>query len=328
MPAESDTHARTLMSWPPRQSHWTDYGPAVQEDVARIARAVAEHEPVTMVASPDEVEAATRACGAGVEVVPVATDDLWMRDTGPTMVVGPDGLAGINFHFNGWGGKQKNEFDAKVASSLLDHKGITRIDAPIVAEGGSLEADGAGTFMATESSLVNPNRNPGKSRNDIERALQDLLGVTTVIWFEGVRGHDITDAHVDGLARFVEPGVVLLGKPAGDDPIATRLYNQAREVLEGATDARGKQFELVDLPEVATNELGKRGEMFFGGYANYYVINGAVLVPTFNAPKSDANAASIIAELHPGRTIVQIDINAIAEGGGGIHCATQQQPAV
>ncbi|MCH9708486.1 MAG: agmatine deiminase family protein [Actinomycetia bacterium] len=329
MPAESARHARTFMSWPPLGSVWEGKdGPAVQSDIAAIARAVAEFEPVVLLAAPAETRAARRACGSGVEVIPIATDDLWMRDSGPTFVIGSGTLAGIDFHFNGWGGKQEHARDEMVAASLLSRIGVTRIDAPITAEGGSLEVDGEGTLMATQSSLINPNRNPGVSREAIETALKDLTGVSKVIWFDGVRGQDITDYHVDSLARFAEPGTVLLSRPAPADDVWTRAYRQALKVLQQATDARGRRFEIVELPEPDPTTIADRGEAFLGSYANYYVVNGGVLVPRFGDRRGDADAKAIVGELHPGREVVQMRIDTVAEGGGGIHCATQQEPAV
>lgn len=333
MPAETQRHERTYMAWPPLDSGWDEWAEDVQGDIARIARSIAEFEPVVLLAAPEEVKAARRACGSGVEVIPVPVDDLWMRDTGPTYVAtGPKRksrpLHGIDFHFNGWGGKQEHERDAKVARTVLTREGVPRIDAPLIAEGGSLEVDGHGTLLVTESSLVNGNRNPGMSRDEIEAALKDLLGVTTVIWLKGVRGKDITDYHVDALARFAEDGAVLLSRPpegAGPD-VWTRAYDQARGVLETATDARGRQLELVDLPEPDPSELGRRGPDFLGSYANFYAVNDAVIIPRFGDRRADRNAASIIGELHPGREVVQVQIDTVAEGGGGIHCATQQQP--
>ncbi|MFE9396319.1 agmatine deiminase family protein [Streptomyces flavidovirens] len=331
MPAESQRHERTFMAWPPSDSVWEDAAPAVQRDVARIARAIAEHEPVTLLAAPREAARARRACGASVEVVPIPVDDLWMRDSGPTFVTGPGGtIAGIDFHFNGWGGKQEHRRDGHVAERLLARNGVARLNAPITAEGGSLETDGAGTLLVTESSLVNRNRNPGRSRSDIEATLKEQLGIAEVIWLKGVRGEDITDCHVDALARFAEPGVVVLSRPpAGTEPdVWTRVYDQARGVLKSATDARGRQLEIVELPEPDPAELGTRGPDFLGSYVNYYVVNGAVLLPRFGDRDADDRAASIVRDLHPGRSVVQVDIHTLAEGGGGIHCATQQQPAV
>ncbi|MEN8651238.1 agmatine deiminase family protein [Streptomyces sp. 21So2-11] len=330
MPPETQQHKRTFMAWPPLDSDWAsaDLAEDVQRDIAGIAQRTAEFEPVVLLAAPKEVKAAQRACGAGVEVIPVAVDDLWMRDTGPTFVTGPKGLAGVDLHFNGWGGKQEHERDGRVARTVLTREHVPRIDAPLTAEGGSLEVDGQGTLLVTESSLVNPNRNPGMSRDEIEAALKNLVGATKVIWLKGLRGEDITDYHVDSLARFAENGVVLLSSPPRNTPpdVWTRAYDQARSVLKEATDARGRRLELVDLPEPDPTELGSRGADFLGSYANYYVVNDAVIIPRFGDRKADRNAASIIGELHPGREVVPVEIHTVAEGGGGIHCATQQQP--
>ncbi|MEV2274796.1 agmatine deiminase family protein [Nocardiopsis sp. NPDC049922] len=328
MPAETHEHVRTFMSWPPLDSVWEDMARDVQDDIAGIARALSEFEPVVMLAAAEEAGAARRACGSGVEVIEVATDDLWMRDTGPTFVEGPQGLAGIDLHFNGWGGKQQHGHDAQVARAVLEYADVPRVDAPLVGEGGSLEVDGHGTLLVTESSLVNANRNPGLSRDAIEDSLKDLVGADKVIWFTGVKGRDITDYHVDSLARFGENGVVLLSRAwDGDGPdVWTRAYDQARGVLENATDARGRTFEIVDLPEPDPATLGRRGEDFLGSYANYYLANDAVLIPRFGDRDADGRAAAIIGDLYPDREVVQLEIHTIAEGGGGIHCATQQQP--
>ncbi|WP_028815375.1 agmatine deiminase family protein [Streptomyces flavidovirens] len=331
MPSEAQRHARTFMAWPPADSQWADWAEEAQGDIARVARVIAGFEPVVLLAAPEEVKRARRACGSGVEVVPVAVDDLWVRDTGPTLVMGPGGsLEGIDFHFNGWGGKQEHRRDEKVARTVLAREGLPRLDAPITAEGGSLEVDGHGTLMVTESSLVNPNRNPGRSRDEIEKALKELLGVSVVIWFKGVRGQDITDYHVDALARFAEDGTVLLSRPhpANGPDVWSRAYDQARGVLKTAANARGRTPEIIDLPEPDPSALGRRGPDFLGSYANFYVVNDAVIVPRFGDRKADRNAVSIIGDLHPGRKVVPVEINTVAEGGGGIHCATQQQPDV
>ncbi|WP_345945303.1 agmatine/peptidylarginine deiminase [Streptomyces albus subsp. chlorinus] len=328
MPAETHEHVRTFMSWPPLDSVWEDMAKDAQRDIAGIARALAGFEPVVMLAAPEEAKAARRACGAGVDVIAVPTDDLWMRDSGPTFVLGPEGLAGIDLHFNGWGGKQEHEHDAKVARAVLEYAGVPRVDAPLVGEGGSLEVDGHGTLLVTESSLVNANRNPGLSRDEIENSLKHLVGADQVIWFKGAKGQDITDYHVDSLARFGENGVVLLSRAwDGDGPdVWTRAYDQARGVLENATDARGRKFEIIDLPEPDPARLGRRGKDFLGSYANYYIANDAVLIPRFGDRRADQQAAAVIGDLYPDREVVQLEIHTVAEGGGGIHCVTQQQP--
>ena len=216
--------------------------------------------------------------------------------------------------------------DRHVASEILADERVKRIQAPIVGEGGSIEIDGKGTLMATESSLVNANRNPGKSRDDIERALKELFGVTTVIWVDGVRDKDITDYHIDALARFAKPGVVVMSTPDPQAPqdVWATAYNQARGVLSNAVDAAGQRLQIVDLPEPV--DIGRRGEDFLATYVNYSVVNGGVIAPRFGDKRADGNAASILRELYPGREVVQVSVDTLGEGGGGIHCATQQLP--
>ncbi|MEU8780173.1 agmatine deiminase family protein [Streptomyces sp. NPDC048637] len=325
LPDEAHPHEATYMSWPGRRV-WGPDTAGARADIARLARTIAEFEPVRLLAGGREAKAAQRACGSGVEVVPTPVDDLWMRDTGPVFVLGPDGVAGVDLNFNGWGGKQEHGHDRRVARAILADGRLPRIKAPITGEGGAVEGDGQGTLMAAESSLVNDNRNPGRSRAQIEQALKDLFGATTVIWVKGVKGEDITDYHIDALARFSAPGVVVLSTPAKNAPrdVFTGAYEQARKVLEGAVDARGKRLEVVELPEPA--DIGRRGEGFLACYVNYYVANGAVIMPRFGDRKADSRAAAILREQYPGREIVQLPVDTIGEGGGGIHCSTQQLP--
>ncbi|MFE4973457.1 agmatine deiminase family protein [Kitasatospora sp. NPDC056651] len=330
MPAESGPHTRTFMAWPALEQVWGDQLPGVRQDIAGLARAVAGFEPVVLLARPDQAAQARQACGSSVEVLELAVDDLWIRDTGPTFVTGPRGIAGVDLDFNGWGDKQTHAEDSLVARRLLDHYRITRLQAPVTGEGGGIEVDGQGTLMATESSWVNGNRNPDKSRDLIEAGLRESLGVEKVIWFRGVAGQDITDCHVDALARFAGPGTVVLHRPAADTPpdVWTTASAQALGVLRSQTDARGRAIEVVDLPEPDAGLIRGTGKEFLATYVNYYVCNGGLVVPRFGDRAADDRAAGIIGDLHPGRTVTRVDIDHIAAGGGGIHCATQQQPAV
>ncbi|MGW1177569.1 agmatine deiminase family protein [Kitasatospora sp. NPDC002543] len=328
MPAESEPHTRTFMAWPALDQVWGDELPGVRQDIAGLAQAIAAFEPVVLLARPDQAAQARQACGSSVEVLELKVDDLWVRDTGPTFVTGPKGLAGVDFNFNGWGDKQTHANDSLVARYLLDHYRITRVQAPITGEGGGIEVDGEGTLMATESSWVNGNRNPGRTRDGIEASLKELLGVEKVIWFQGVAGQDITDCHVDALARFAEPGTVVLHRPAADAPadVWTTAAAQALQVIQTETDAKGRTLKVVDLPEPDLGLIPGAGKDFLATYVNYYVCNGGVIVPRFGDQNADQRAAGIIGELHPGRKVTQVDINHVAAGGGGIHCATQQQP--
>ncbi|WTW93497.1 agmatine deiminase family protein [Streptomycetaceae bacterium NBC_01309] len=326
--AEWSRHERTFMSWPSSDGIWGEDLPAVRADLARIARAVAEFEPVVMMARPGQEDVARAAVGSQVEVIPLPVDDLWARDTVPVFVLDGGVVTGIDFNFNGWGDKQAHADDAQVGRLLLERYRIPRVVAPLVAEGGSFETDGQGTLLVTESSVVNDNRNPGKSRQQIEDELKRTLGVGQVIWFAGVRGEDITDAHVDSLVRFTAPGVVLLDQafPGSPPDSWSRAADQARGVLETAVDARGRPLRVVDLPQPDPDEITGTGDSFVSTYANFYVANGAVFMPEFGDTQADDRARGILAEHFPGRRIVPLQIDAIAAGGGGIHCATHDMP--
>ncbi|WP_181775438.1 agmatine deiminase family protein [Amycolatopsis pittospori] len=327
--AEWESHARTFLSWPASTSIWAEDLPAVREEIAGLARAIAGYEPVVLLARPEHADAAQEACGDAVEVVPIPVDDLWARDTVPVFVEEAGKVAGVDFNFSGWGGKQKpHDKDAAVARAVLGRYGLSRTETWITAEGGSFETDGVGTLMVTESSLVNDNRNKGKSRQEIEDELKKALGVQKVIWFAGVRGEDITDAHVDCLARFTAPGVVLLDKAAPGTPPDSwsRAADQAREVLANATGADGKPIQVIDLVQPDPDAVEGYGEDSVISYANFYVANKSVFVPKFGDAAADDRARQILREQFPGREIVPVKIATIASGGGGIHCSTHDQP--
>ncbi|WP_392895160.1 agmatine/peptidylarginine deiminase [Streptomyces sp. LN699] len=327
--AEWESHTRTFMSWPALSAVWHEDLRYVREDIARIARAIGEYEAVVMMARPDQVDAAQRAVGSQVEVIPLAVDDLWARDTVPVFVEEGGKVVGVDFNFNGWGNKQKqHQNDALVGRTVLKKYGISRLQAPLVAEGGSFEPDGEGTLMITESSIVNDNRNRGKNRDTIEKELKETLGVEKVIWLAGVRGEDITDAHVDSLVRFAAPGVVLLDRAHPSTPADSwsRSADQAKSVLSKATDARGRRFEVIDLPQPDLNRITGEGDDFVSTYANFYIANDAVFMPRFGDRKADDTARGILREHFPKRDVVPVAIDTIASGGGGIHCSTHDQP--
>ncbi|MFJ9953125.1 agmatine deiminase family protein [Kitasatospora sp. NPDC091207] len=338
MPAETDRHTRTFMAWPALFSVWQNKLSAVRRNIADLAHEISRFEPVVVLARPGQAADARYSCGSGayfpIEVLEVANDDLWIRDFGPTFVVAPGGIAGVDTNFNGWG-KTGTDYsqpfanDAAAAATLLRGYGVDRIQAPFVGEGGSLETDGQGTLLATVSSLVNPNRNPGMSQQDVEQALRTSLGIDKVIWVPGLAGQDITDCHIDCLARFTAPGQVLLDQPGpGVDPRWVAVYEEAKRVLRNATDARGRRLRVTELPGPDRTAIRGRGKDFLSSYTNYYTVNGAVLVPQFGDGYADGVAYAILQATYPDRRIVQVDIDAVASGGGGIHCSTQSQPAV
>ncbi|MFE2271158.1 agmatine deiminase family protein [Streptomyces lavendulae] len=336
MPEETDRHVRTYMAWPALSSVWGGKLDAVRSDIAEVAYAISRFEPVVMLARPAQAADARYRCGRGaqyaIDVIEIAVDDLWIRDFGPTFVVGPGAIAGVDTNFNGWGKtgtKYAQPFanDAAAAGILLNEYGVPRTAAGFVGEGGSLETDGEGTLLATVSSLVNANRNPGMDQDQVEQALKSALGIDKVIWVPGLAGQDITDCHIDCLARFTGPGRVILDKPgAGTDPRWIAVYEETRRILEGATDARGRRLAITELPGPA--RIPGRGDEFLSSYTNYYTANGAVIAPRFGDAAADGLAYSILQAAYPDRQVVQVRIDNIASGGGGIHCATQSHPAV
>jgi agmatine deiminase len=263
-----------------------------------------------------------------VSISTVPVDDLWIRDSGPVFTFSADGrVHGIDFGFNYWGNKFPHGEDVYLAQRILAFADIPRVKASVRAEGGALEIDGAGTLIATESSLINPNRTPGMSKAEIEEQLKSVLGVDRVIWFKGVRDADCTDCHVDALARFASPGTVILSKPHSSRPsVWTEVYEDAKRVLRAERDAKGRTFQLIDLLEPNIESLKDEEDDMVASYANYYLPNGAVIIPRFGDKVADERSAKIFQKIFPDREVVQVLINMLPRLGGGIHCATQQQP--
>lgn len=328
MPDEGAPHLATWMAFGPSEAVWGQrlLAPA-QDALARIANAIVGYEPVRMLVRQSELALARSKLDARVQLVVQPIDDLWMRDTGPVFVAGAEGRAAVDFNFNGWGNKQTHARDGAVAAAVAGQAGVRRLTTKLVLEGGGIEVDGRGTAIITESCVLNANRNPGWSKAACERELRLLLGIRKVIWLPGVAGRDITDGHTDFYARFVRPGVVVAGYEADPSLYDHALTKRHLELLRGATDADGKPLQVVVLEAPGDVRPAFSGRDFAAGYINFYVCNGAVLLPEFGDARTDARARAQLAQLFPGRAVVQLNIDAIAAGGGGIHCTTQQQPA-
>jgi agmatine deiminase len=326
MPAEGAPHARCWMAWPCRASMWGERLGAARAAFAEVARTVARFEPVTMIARPDDGAAARQALGDVVSVLELPLDDSWARDIGPTFLVHPArGLAGVAWRFNAWGGKYPDyAADAQLARRLLAQLELPCFEAPFVLEGGAIHVDGEGTALVTEQCLLNPNRNPGLSRVEIEDHLRAWLGVETVIWLGQGLVDDETDGHVDNLACFVRPGIVMaLGEPDPRDANFAALADNDRR-LRAAKDTRGRSLEVILVNQPATRMIA--GRRLALSYINFYRANGAVVGPRFDDPR-DADAQTKLAAAFPGMTIATVPALDILFGGGGIHCITQQQPA-
>lgn len=328
-PAEDAPHARTWMCWPSTPSVYGGggaYFESVQETIGRLASAIAEREPVTMLAAASVHRLAARLCGPRVQLLDVVTDDMWARDSGPVFVRTTTGAKGaVDFNFNAWGGKQEHARDRLVARAIAANAGCERVETHLVGEGGGLEYDGDGTLILTESCWVNDNRNPGLSRDEIEVELKRLLGVEAVIWTPGIRGLDITDGHIDGSVRIVRPGVLMMAFNPEDTTENADAHLEAKDILSRARDARGRAFEIVEIEDAL--ETRSRRADFFSAYANYYVGNAALYTPEFGDARADGLARAAFERLYPGRQIVTLNLDRIYENGGGVHCVTQQEPA-
>ncbi|MBR7744468.1 agmatine deiminase family protein [Phycicoccus sp. BSK3Z-2] len=338
MPAEWSRHRRTWIAWP-TGGHADG---VAAEDLAEartawatVVRAVALFEPVTLVADPADVADARRSMRGGptafgVDVVSAALDDAWMRDTGPTFVLGRDGrLGAVDWVFQGWGGQDWAvwEHDRHLASAVADRAGAERVPSPLVAEGGALHVDGAGTVLLTESVLLDPARNPGLVRADVEDELARTVGATTCVWLprgltadHGAHG---TRGHVDLVAAFAAPGTVLLHwqpDPAHPDHAVSL---ELEGLLSGARDVRGVPLEVVRVPAPSTLEDGT--DWVSWSYVSHAVVNGGVVAPAFDDAR-DREAHVLLRRLYDGRRVVGVDARAVFDRGGGLHSVTQQEP--
>ena len=327
MPAEAEPHERCFMQWPVSLEVYDRPSlRRVQDAIALIANTISRYEPVVMLADAGSAIAARKKLGPDVEIWDIATDDLWCRDSGPTFVRGPDGtLAVSHIQFNGWGHKQPHSRDAKVAERVAQRLGLRLIPSGLIGEQGGVEHDGNGLLLAHASCWANPNRNKIPLA-EIERRLLRALGGQKMIWAPGVMGKDITDYHIDALARFVGQGKVLIqlsDEVDPEDPWSVSGH-QTLGILAQSTDVSGRPLQIIQLPEPTTTRVTSPD--FVASYVNYYIANGAVIAGQFGDKQADGRAREVLQDIYPGRRVEMINIDAIGEVGGGIHCATQQQP--
>lgn len=328
MPDEDERHERTWMAFGVASPVWDEGVVAtVRENLALVANTISEFEPVSLLVRPDQMSLAKSLVSAKVKLAAAELDDLWIRDTGCTFVAdGAGKRAGISFNFNGWGNKQVHAQDARVAAVVAREAGVPLITAPLVLEGGCLETDGHGLAVLTESCVLNDNRNPGVSKAEFEARLAPLLGIKKFLWLPGIAGRDITDGHVDFYARFAG-GRLLVGKETDPQSYDKAVTDRHLELLAGATDLAGRPIPVTPLKAPTHVRPKFASKDFAAGYVGYYVCNGAVIAQEFGDPEADAAAQQALASAYPGRSIVPLNVDGIASGGGSIHCATQQEIA-
>jgi agmatine deiminase len=330
MPEEGEPHERTWMAFGATEEIWgRKLIGEVRKNIATVAQAIAKFEPVVVCVRPTELELAKKQFSslANIKFVECPLNDLWIRDTGAVYVLNEAGdKAAVDFNFNGWGEKQDFKSDSRVAAMMADESDVELLETDICLEGGGVEVDGEGTAIITESCVINSNRNPDWTKKDCEEELLATLGIKKVIWLPGVRGADITDGHTDFYARFTSPGVVVAHFDPDKDSPENKLTLRQIEILEQATDARGKKLKVIPLESPSVVRERFENDDFCAGYINFYVCNKAVIATEFGDPKTDGIAKEKLQECFPNREIVMLNIDGIAAGGGGIHCATQQEP--
>ncbi len=324
VPPEEYPHELTFMQWPVSRRVHPDreFLDILQQTIADIANTIANFEHVIMLAAKSDQAKPRGLLSSKVELWDIPTEDLWCRDSGPLFAKDGNGeLVVSHVQFNGWGARQIHKRDGKIAAEIARRLGIDLVASGVIGEAGGIEHDGHGLLMAHEGSWVNKNRNPGLSRAEIEARLLNAYGAERMIWSPGVRGEDITDYHIDSLARFTAPGRVLINLP--DDPDMTDPFHVAAfDTHDRLVDAK-LNIEIIPEPNIRR----VKSYDFVASYANYYVCNGAVIAAQFGDPETDAVALGALKRHFPGREILSLNVDALGEVGGGIHCATQQMPA-
>lgn len=344
MPGEFEPQDEVWLGWPELNSTWTWGAKPAQEAFVRVATAIAEETPVTVLVSQSQYENACMRLPETVRVIEMSLNDAWMRDMGPTYVVDDKGnRRAVSWVFNAYGNSYNPYYDDLVAEKIARIFKDDFYQAPFVLEGGSIHCDGEGTVYTTEECLLHKNRNPELSRKEIEQGLLEYLNVEKVIWLPfGLFGDEDTNGHVDNLIHVVAPGEVALTWTDDTSNPQYDISNTALDILTNSTDARGRKIKVhkLPLPEplsmTETDVQGidqcegwyrEAGEQLSASYANFLITNNTVIFPTFDQA-ADETAKQVLSEIFPDKKIVGVPGRQIVMGGGNVHCITQQIPAV
>ncbi|WP_304075028.1 agmatine deiminase family protein [Maricaulis maris] len=330
LPHETARQSRLFTCWPSDADLWEDNLQPAQAEFAAFLTAVTEPSAtggavaLTVLAATDQAEASARqALGERATIVRAAFGDVWARDTGPVFLRDRGEAVAVRFRFNGWGGKYELAGDDTVGGVIARLAGATERRVDLVAEGGALEFDGEGTLLTTRQCLLNENRNPGRSEAEVEAVLKQALGVETVLWIDEGLLADHTDGHVDNIARFAAPGVVVCQSPWGDDdPQAEALEAIAAQLAE-MTDARGRRLDVRRIPSPGRIDLGD-GDIVPASHMNWVIGPRHVVVPVYDQTAGDA-AVAALRDIFPHHEVVGSPSRAILTGGGAFHCVTCHQ---
>lgn len=349
MPGEFESHKGCWMVWPERTDNWRYGGKPAQKAFVEVAEAIAKYEDMTMCVSGRQYQTAREALSDKIRVVEMSNDDSWMRDIGPTFVVNDKGMVrGVDWCFNAWGGLVDGLYfpwdkDDLVASKVCDIENLDyyRLENFIL-EGGSIHSDGDGTAIVTEACLLHESRNPHMTKEEIENTLKEYLGVEKVLWLPHGIYLDETNEHVDNIVHYCAPGVLVLAWTDDENDPQYPFSKAAYDYLLNETDAKGRKLKIhkIHIPNevLITKEESEgvdsvdgtlprmEGDRQAASYANFYIANGAVILPLFEDAVYDKMAIETLKEVFPDREIVGIYAREIILGGGNIHCITQQQP--
>lgn len=349
MPGEFEPHKGCWMIWPERTDNWRAGAKPAQKAFSEVAKAISQFEPVTMCASKKEYDVARYNLPPEIRVVEMSNDDSWMRDVGPTFVINDNGeVRGVDWVFNSWGGLDGGLYfpwdqDDKIAQKVCDIEMVdTYRTENFVLEGGSIHVDGEGTLIVTEECLLNQNRNPHLTKEEIEEKLKEYLNLEKILWIPHGIYNDETNEHVDNIVQYVKPGEILLAWTDDENDPQYEYSKSAYDILSNETDAKGRKLTIHKIytptPIKITKEESEgvdvvegtlpreEGDRQAASYANFYIANGGVIVPLFNDEKFDKLAIETLEKVFPDRKVVGVYAREVLLGGGNIHCITQQQP--
>ena len=331
MPGEFEPQDGVILIWPKRPGSWPYEAKEAGKVFAEIANKLAETEKVYMLTEPETEAAARELLCENVEILTIPTDDAWARDVGPTFVTDGKEVRGVNWSFNAWGGTydglyQDWQKDDKVAEEFCKLTGYDYYDAaPFVLEGGSIESDGMGTLLTTSECLLSPNRNGQLNKVEIEEYLRSTFHLERVLWLDyGYLAGDDTDSHIDTLARFCSPDTIAYVQCRDVNDEHYEELHRMEEQLKTFRTLAGEPYRLLALP--MADKIEAEGERLPATYANFLIMNDAVLYPTYNQPENDMHAKEVLQMAFPKHEIVGVDCRALIKQHGSLHCVTMQYP--
>ncbi len=334
MPAEWYPHECCWMQWPYNNPNHDGYGAIPSWSHfdfekgkfawAKVAKSISEFENVKMIVHPENISEAKKMLDQKIEIIEFKIDDCWARDTGAIFLLNNENkLGGIDWEFNGWGKFKPYDSDNKVAKFMIEYSSAKYFNNNMILEGGSIHVDGEGTLLTTEQCLLNKNRNPKLSKEEIEMNLKEFLNISKIIWLKNGTDEG-TDGHVDNIACFAKPGTVLALSCDDKQDSFYEKINENLEILKTSIDSKGRRLNIIEI------EMSKKrlipNDQEPSSYINFYIANKGIVMPSFDDQKADLNAQSIIQTTFPDRKIIAINGIDISLGGGNVHCITQQQP--